>query len=96
MLKLMYRDATQTVVWEMHKTIFGDTTPTKKQAKHGTGGQKMANEKKMYVIQADDGMFFCGLKYWDKQLRKAKIYHSLHYAMDVVSVVMGNERFEVE
>ena len=43
----------------------------------------MANEKKMYVIQADDGMFFCGLKYWDKQLRKAKIYHSLHYAMDV-------------
>lgn len=40
--------------------------------------------KKMYVIQADDGMFFCGLKYWDKQLRKAKIYHSLLYANDVV------------
>ena len=49
----------------------------------------MANEKKMYVIQADDGMFFCGLKYWDKQLRKAKIYHSLHYAMDVVDAYEG-------
>lgn len=40
--------------------------------------------KKMYVIQADDGMFFCGMRYWDKQLRKAKIYHSLTYAKDVV------------
>lgn len=49
----------------------------------------MANEKKMYVIQADDGMFFCGLKHWDKQLRKAKIYHSLHYAMDVVDEYEG-------
>ena len=44
----------------------------------------MATEKKMYVIQADDGMFFCGLRYWDKQLRKAKIYHSLAFARDVV------------
>lgn len=40
--------------------------------------------KKMYVIQAEDGMFFCGMRYWDKQLRKAKIYHSLTYAKDVV------------
>ncbi len=40
--------------------------------------------KKMYVIQAEDGMFFCGMRYWDKQIRKAKIYHSLTYAKDVV------------
>ena len=40
--------------------------------------------KKMFVIQAEDGMFFCGMRYWDKQLRKAKIYHSLTYAKDVV------------
>ena len=41
-------------------------------------------EKKMYVIQAgDDGKFYCGMKYWDKQLRKAKIYHSLSFARDV-------------
>ena len=39
--------------------------------------------KKMYVIQADDGMFYCGMRYWDKQLRKAKIYHSLVFAEDI-------------
>jgi hypothetical protein len=44
----------------------------------------MIMAKKMYVIQAEDGMFFCGMRYWDKQLRKAKIYHSLTYAKDVV------------
>lgn len=45
----------------------------------------MENEKRMYVIQsADDGMFYCGMRYWDKQLRKAKIYHSLSFARDVV------------
>ena len=43
-------------------------------------------EKKMYVIQSgDDGMFYCGMRYWDKQLRKAKIYHSLSFAKDVVN-----------
>ena len=56
----------------------------KMQQRLGTGGQKMANEKHMYVIQADDGMFYCGMRYWDKQLRKAKIYHSLSFAKDVV------------
>ena len=41
-------------------------------------------EKKMYVIYSgDDGMFYCGMRYWDKQLRKAKIYHSLSFARDV-------------
>ena len=44
----------------------------------------MENNKKMYVIQADDGMFYCGMRYWDKQLRKAKIYHSLAFVRDVV------------
>jgi hypothetical protein len=39
--------------------------------------------KKMYVIQADYGVFYCGMRYWDKQLRKAKIYHSLAFAEDV-------------
>ena len=41
-------------------------------------------EKKMYVIRSsNDGMFYCGMRYWDKQLRKAKIYHSLPFARDV-------------
>lgn len=45
----------------------------------------MANEKRLYVVQsADDGMFYCGMRYWDTQLRKAKIYHSLAFARDVV------------
>ena len=44
----------------------------------------MANEKRMYVVQADDGLFYCGMRYWDNQLRKAKVYHSLSFAKDVV------------
>lgn len=41
-------------------------------------------KRKMYVIQdVDDGTFYCGMRYWDKQLRKAKIYHSLSFARDV-------------
>ena len=44
----------------------------------------MAPEKRMYVIQADDGMFYCGMRSWDNQLRKAKVYHSLSFAKDVV------------
>lgn len=43
-------------------------------------------EKKMYVIQSGiDGTFYCGMRYWDKQLRKAKIYHSLSFARDVAN-----------
>lgn len=43
-------------------------------------------EKKMYVVQdVDDGMFYCGMRYWDKQLRKAKIYHSLPFARDIAN-----------
>ena len=43
----------------------------------------MSNEKKMYVLQTDNGMFYCGYKCFDKQLRKAKIYHSLKYINDI-------------
>lgn len=41
--------------------------------------------KTMYVVQSDDEMFYCGMRHWDKQLRKAKIYHSWDYADDIVS-----------
>ena len=44
----------------------------------------MTSEKRMYVIQAEDGMFYCGMRYWDKQLHHARIYHSLSFAKDVV------------
>lgn len=36
--------------------------------------------KKMYVVQSDDGEFWCGMNIWEKQLRKSKIFHSLKYA----------------
>lgn len=36
--------------------------------------------KKMYIVQSDNGEFWCGMNIWDKQLRKAKIFHSLKYA----------------
>lgn len=41
--------------------------------------------KKMYVVQSDDEMFYCGMRHWDKQLRKARIYHSWDYADDIAS-----------
>lgn len=41
-------------------------------------------DKKMYVIRTSEGLFWCGYKYFDKQLRKAKIYHSLKFAQEIV------------
>ena len=42
-------------------------------------------EKRMYVIQTVDyDTFYCGMSHWNKQLHKAKIYHSLKYAREVV------------
>ena len=40
--------------------------------------------KKMYVVQAEAGGYWCGLNCWDVQLRKAQIFHSIKYAGDVV------------
>lgn len=53
-------------------------------------------EKKMYVIQSGiDGTFYCGMRYWDKQLRKAKIYHSLSFAKDVAKAYVDCKILEV-
>lgn len=42
--------------------------------------------KKTYVVQCTkDGTYWCGLNHWDKQLRKAQMFHSLKYANDVCS-----------
>lgn len=41
-------------------------------------------DKKMYVVYCeDDGTYWCGLNTWDKQLRKAKVFHWLKYANEV-------------
>ena len=38
----------------------------------------------MYVVFCeDDGTYWCGLNTWDKQLRKAKVFHWLKYANEV-------------
>lgn len=38
-----------------------------------------------YVIRDENTMeYFCGLNKWDKQLRKAQIYHSIKYANDIL------------
>lgn len=29
--------------------------------------------------------YYCGLKTWDPQLRKAKIYHSINYVNDIIA-----------
>lgn len=38
-----------------------------------------------YVVKDTlNKQYFCGLNTWDKQLRKAKIYHSEKYATEIV------------
>ena len=37
------------------------------------------------AIKDKDGYYFCGFNTWDPQLRKAKLYHSLNYAKDVIN-----------
>ena len=46
-------------------------------------------DKKMYVVKFNNGLYWCGYNTADKQIRKAKIYTSIKYAreagMDVLS-----------
>ena len=38
-----------------------------------------------YVVRDENTLeYFCGLNQWDKQLRKAKIYHSVKYTNEVI------------
>lgn len=39
--------------------------------------------KEYVVFCEDDSTYWCGLNTWDKQLRKAKIFHSLKYVEEV-------------
>lgn len=43
-----------------------------------------------YAVKDADGMYWCGMNYWDKQLRKARFYNSLKYAQEV----MDDSRFK--
>lgn len=36
-----------------------------------------------FAIKDENGLYYCGLKKWDKQLRKAQLFHSFKYAAAV-------------
>lgn len=36
-----------------------------------------------FAIKDANGFYWCGLNYWDKQLRKAKLYNSIKWATEV-------------
>ena len=46
-----------------------------------------------YVIKTTTGAYYCGYSYIDKQLRKAKIYHSLKYAQDAIKSLKESAQF---
>lgn len=37
-----------------------------------------------YVVKDEKGCYWCGLNKWDKQLRKAQMFHSLVFANKIV------------
>ncbi len=46
-----------------------------------------------YVIKTTTGAYYCGYSNIDKQLRKAKIYHSLQYAQEAMKSLKESVRF---
>lgn len=36
-----------------------------------------------FAVKDEDGFYWCGLNEWDKQLRKAKLFHSYKYAAEI-------------
>lgn len=45
-----------------------------------------------FAIKDKDEFYYCGLKCWDRQIRKAKLYHSWKYAVDVRDNIAFMER----
>lgn len=46
--------------------------------------------KPVYAIKNSDNEYFIGYGKWDKQLRKAKLYHAINWAEEV----MNDSRFD--
>ena len=42
-----------------------------------------------YAVKSITGEYWCGMNYWDKQLRKARLYNSIKYA----SLTLNDHRF---
>lgn len=45
-----------------------------------------------FAVKDRDGYYFIGYNKWDKQLRKAKLYHSYKYATETRDDVRFKER----
>ena len=45
-----------------------------------------------FAVKDKNGLYYCGYKSWDKQLRKAKLFHSFYYAKLVRDDVKWMER----
>ena len=49
-------------------------------------------DKKMYVVKFNNGLYWCGYNTADKQIRKAKIYTSVKYAREAGMDVLSRRR----
>lgn len=45
---------------------------------------QIVNDNGQVIYNINTNEYFCGLNQWDKQLRKAKIYHSDRYINDAI------------
>lgn len=37
-----------------------------------------------YAVKDENGFYWCGYNEWENQIRKAKLFHSLKYANEIV------------
>ena len=49
-------------------------------------------DKKMYVVKFNNGLYWCGYNTAGKQIRKAKIYTSIKYAREAGMDVLSRRR----
>lgn len=43
----------------------------------------MTQDKGFVIKDSQSGEYYCGMNFWDKQLREANIYHRKRYAKDI-------------
>ena len=48
-----------------------------------------------YVLKTEEGLYYCGMNIFDKQLRMAKIYHSKRYAEDAKEIMEKRKGWHV-
>ena len=52
----------------------------------------MNNDDFVFAVKDREGCYFIGYNKWDKQLRKAKLYHSYKYAKEIRDDIRFIER----